>query len=110
MFDMMNMLGKVKEVQAKVQKVKENLATISVTSEAGAGMVKATVNGNRQLINLDIDPDLLKGDDKEMLQDLIVAAVNKGIVEIEDKIKEEYKKQTEGLLPNIPGFDFGNFV
>lgn len=110
MFDMMNMLGKVKEVQAKIQKVKENLGRITITSEAGAGMVKATVNGKREVIKLEIDPDLFKGEDKEMLQDLIVAAVNKGIRDIEEQIKEEYKKQTEGILPNIPGMDFSNFV
>lgn len=107
---MMNMLGKVKEVQAKIQKVKENLGRITITSEAGAGMVKATVNGKREVIKLEIDPDLFKGEDKEMLQDLIVAAVNKGIRDIEEQIKEEYKKQTEGILPNIPGMDFSNFV
>lgn len=107
---MMNMLGKVKEVQAKIQKVKENLGRITITSEAGAGMVKATVNGKREVIKLEIDPDLLKGEDKDMLQDLIVAAVNKGIRDIEEQIKEEYKKQTEGILPNIPGMDFSNFV
>lgn len=108
MFDMMNMLGKIKEVQAKVQQAKNNLGNISVTSEAGAGMVKATINGKRQLIKLEYDPELLK--DKDMLQDLTVAAVNKGLADIEEKIKEELKKSTEGVLPNIPGLDFGSLL
>ena len=110
MFDMMNMLGKVKEVQAKLKKAKENLVNITVTSESGAGMVKATINGERKIIKLDIDPDIIKSDDKDMLQDLIVAAVNKGMEEIEEKIKEELKKSTEGMLPNIPGLDLGNLL
>jgi nucleoid-associated protein EbfC len=110
MFDMMNMLGKVKEVQAKLKQAKENLTNISVTSESGAGMVKATINGQRKLIKLDIDPDLIKKEDKEMLQDLIVAAVNKGMADIDEKIKEEMKKSTEGMLPNIPGMDFGSLL
>jgi nucleoid-associated protein EbfC len=110
MFDMMNMLGKVKEVQAKLKQAKENLANISVTSESGAGMVKATINGQKKLIKLDIDADLVKKEDKEMLQDLIVAAVNKGMADMDEKIKEEMKKSTEGMLPNIPGMDFGSLL
>ncbi|MFN3404437.1 MAG: YbaB/EbfC family nucleoid-associated protein [Cytophagaceae bacterium] len=110
MFDMMNILGKVKEVQAKLKETKENLGRITVTSEAGAGLVKVTLNGNRQVISIDIDNELVKPEDKEMMQDLITAAVNKGLKDIEEKIKEEMKKSTEGILPNIPGFDFGNFM
>ncbi|WP_045457922.1 YbaB/EbfC family nucleoid-associated protein [Sporocytophaga myxococcoides] len=110
MFDMMNMLGKIKEVQAKVKEAKDNLVNITVTSEAGAGMVKATINGNRKIVKLDIDPEMLKSNDKEMIQDLVVAAVNKGMEEIEEKIKESLKKSTEGLLPNIPGLDLGNII
>jgi nucleoid-associated protein EbfC len=110
MFDMMSMLGKVKEVQAKLKQAKENLVNISVVSESGAGMVKATINGQRKVIKLEIDPDLIKKEDKEMLQDLIVAAINKGMSDIDDKIKEEMKKSTEGMLPNIPGMDFGSLL
>jgi hypothetical protein len=105
MFDMMNMFGKIKDVQAKIKEAKANLVNITVTSESGAGMVKATVNGNRQVIKLDIDPDLFKPEDKQMLQDLTVAAVNKALSDIEEKIKIEMKKSTDGVLPNIPGLD-----
>lgn len=105
---MMNMLGKVKEVQAKMQKAKEELVHLTVTSESGAGMVKVTVNGHRKVVNLSIDPELVKSDDKQMLEDLTVAAINKAMEDIEEKIKEELKKSTEGVLPNIPGMDLGN--
>lgn len=109
--DMMNMLGKIKEVQARLKESKENLVNIQVTAESGAGMVKVTVNGNRQVIKLGIDPDLFqKEEDKEMMQDLIIAAVNKAMIDIEEKIREELKKSTEGILPNIPGMDFSNLV
>jgi nucleoid-associated protein EbfC len=110
MFDMMNLLGKVKEVQAKLKQAKENLVHISVTAEAGGGLVKATMNGDRKIIRLEIDPEMIKKEDKEMLQDLIVAAVNKASSDIEEKIKEEMKKSTEGVLPNIPGFDLGSIM
>lgn len=110
MFDMMKMMGKMKEVQAKVKEAQENLVHIKVTGESGGGMVKATVNGKKEVISIDIDQDLVKPDDKEMLQDLVVAAVNKALQEVEVLAKEELKKSTEGMLPNIPGLDLGGLV
>lgn len=107
---MNKMMEKVKEVQEKMKAAQENLGSITVTSEAGAGMVKAVVNGKKQVVDLEIDPDLMKPDDKEMMQDLIIAAVNKALVEIDAQIKEEMKKSTDGMMPNIPGFDLGNFT
>ncbi|MEL7002582.1 MAG: YbaB/EbfC family nucleoid-associated protein [Bacteroidota bacterium] len=110
MFDMMKMMGKMKEVQAKVKEAQENLVNIKTTAEAGGGMVKATVNGKKMLIDLEIDDDLIKPEDKGMLKDLIVAAVNKANDEMDVLAKEEMKKSTEGLLPNIPGLDLGGFM
>ena len=107
---MMNMLGKVKEVQAKMKQAKENLIHITATGESGGGMVKATVNGVRKVIKLEIDPEMIKKEDKEMLQDLTIAAINVALANIEEKIKEELKKSTEGLLPNIPGLDLGSLL
>ena len=108
MFDMFSMMGKMKEVQAKMKEAQDNLQFITVTAESGAGMVKAKANGLRKLISLDIDPSLLNQDDKEMLTDLVVAAVNKAMDEASDKARDEMKRQTEGLLPNIPGLDLSS--
>ena len=105
MFDMLNMMGKIKEAQARLKQMKENLGTLTVTGEAGGGMVKATVNGNRQVLKIEIEESLVKPADKDMLQDLIVAAINKAMQEVDSLIKEELKKNTEGLIPNIPGLD-----
>ena len=108
--DMMKMLGKVKEVQSKMKEAQDNLGHITTTGEAGAGMVVATVNGKKELINLQIDESLFTPDDKDMLKDLIIAAVNKAIVEVEVLAKEEIKKSTEGMLPNIPGLDLSSML
>jgi DNA-binding YbaB/EbfC family protein len=105
MFDMMKMMGKMKEVQARMKETQDNLGKIRVHGESGAGLVKATVTGKKQLISIDIDNSLMKADDKGILQDLIVAAVNKANDEAEVVAKEEMRKSTEGLLPNIPGLD-----
>ena len=110
MFDMMKMMGKMKEVQARLKEAQDNLVNVKATGESGGGMVKATVNGKRQLISLDIDPALLKSDDKLVLQDLIVAAVNKAAEEAEVLAKEEMRKSTEGLIPNIPGMDLSGLM
>lgn len=108
MFDFKNMMGKVKEMQEKMQAAQENLVNIKASGESGAGMVKATVNGKKQVVALDIDKDIIKADDREMIQDLVIAAINKALQEVDGLAKEELKKSTEGVLPNIPGLDLGN--
>ena len=110
MLDMMKMMGKVKEMQARMQEAQARLANITTTAEAGAGMVEATVNGKKELVDLKIDKSLFTPDDQDMLKDLVIAAVNKAIAEAEVLAKEELKKSTEGILPNIPGFDLSNML
>jgi DNA-binding YbaB/EbfC family protein len=110
MFDMMKMMGKMKEVQTRLKEAQDNLVNVQAHGESGGGMVKATVNGKKQLIALDIDPTLLKAEDKTILQDLLVAAVNKAAEEAEILAKEELRKSTEGLLPNIPGMDLSGMM
>jgi DNA-binding YbaB/EbfC family protein len=107
MFDMLNIMGKIKEAQTRLQVMKEKLGTVTVVGESGGGMVKATVNGNKQVLKIEIEETLVKPSDKDILQDLIVAAVNKALQDADILIKEEMKKSTEGLLPNIPGLDLG---
>ena len=108
--NMMDLFGKMREVQAKMKEAQENLANIYASGESGAGMVIAKVNGLKQLVDIHIDEDLLKPDDKDMLRDLVIAAVNKAMTEAEILAKEEIRKSTGGLLPNIPGLDLGNLV
>ena len=75
MLDMMKMMGKMKEVQARMKEAQDNLVNVKATGESGGGMVKATVNGKKQLIGLDIDPTILKAEDKILIQDLSIAAI-----------------------------------
>lgn len=107
---MMKMLGKMKEVQAKMKEVQASLVHIKVTSESGAGMVKATVNGAKQLVSLEIDDDIVNLKDKEMMRDLIIAATNKALEEADILSKEEIKKQTSDIIPNIPGLDLSGMM
>jgi DNA-binding YbaB/EbfC family protein len=107
MFDMMKMMGKLGEVKTRMAEAQEAISKLEVTGESGAGMVKARMNGNRRLIGLEIDPSLCQPQEAEMLRDLLIAAVNNAATKMEDLSKEEMKKRTEGLLPNIPGMDLG---
>ena len=110
MLDMMKMMGKVKEMQARLKEAQDNLDKITATGEAGAGMVKATVNGKKKLLSVEIDPTIMSSNDRILVQDLVVAAVNKALEEVEVKAKEELRKSTEGILPNIPGMDFSSMM
>ena len=110
MFDMMKMMGKMKEVQARIKQAQDNLVNVSASGESGGGMVKATVNGKKQLISLDIDPTIIQADDKILIQDLVIAAVNKASGEVEELAREEMRKATDGLIPNIPGMDLSSLM
>ncbi len=108
-FNLENLMGKVKELQTKLQEAREGLKYITATAESGAGLVKATVDGNRKLVSIAIDNELIKIEEKEMLQDLIAAAVNKAMQEIENKIVEHFRNITGGIMPDMPNLDFGKF-
>ncbi len=110
MFDMMKMMGKMKEVQARLKEAQDNLGHLKVNGESGGGLVKATMNGKRQLMALDIDPSILKAEDQTMVQDLVIAAINKASGEAEVQAREHLKKSTEGLIPNIPGMDLSSLM
>lgn len=110
MFDMMKMMGKMKEVQTRLKEAQDNLIKLRAYGESGGGLVKATVNGKKQLIEINIDPSLLKSEDQVIVQDLIVAAVNKAQDEADNLAKEEMRKSTDGLIPNIPGFDISGMM
>lgn len=105
MIDMSKVMEKMKEMQAKIKEAQENLDKISAEGESGGSMVKATVNGKKRIIKLEIEEDIISKEDKELMSDLIVAAVNKALENVEEKANEEMKKSTEGMLPNIPGMD-----
>ena len=79
---------------------------LKVTSESGAGLVKVEVNGKKEVISIDIDESILN--ERDMVQDLVVAATNKALKEIDIKVKEHMKDKTGDILPNVPGFDMGN--
>ena len=95
--DMAGMMKKAQEMQTKMGEMQEELHNIMVVGEAGAGLVKATASAKGDLKALDIDPSIFNSDDKEVVEDLILAAVKDAQAKAADRAQEEMGKLTEGL-------------
>lgn len=109
MQDMAELFGKINEFQTKLSELKQELAQTEVTAEAGGGMVKVTANGNREIIRIELDKDIINPDDKEMIEDLVVAGVNKVMVEADKINREKMGELTRNILPGgLPGMDLSN--
>ncbi|CBV41940.2 YbaB/EbfC family nucleoid-associated protein [Halomonas elongata] len=97
-----NLMKQAQEMQDKMQKAQEEVAKAEVQGEAGAGMIKVTMNGRHDVISVDIDPSVME-EDKELLEDLLAAAVNDAVRKVEASSKELMEEATAGMnLP--PGF------
>ncbi|NKN31929.1 YbaB/EbfC family nucleoid-associated protein [Marichromatium bheemlicum] len=98
------LLKQAQKMQEEMQQAQARLAEEEVTGEAGGGMVKVTMNGKYQAKRVEIDPSML-GDDKEMLEDLISAAINDATQRVAEKMKETMSSVTAGM-PLPPGMKF----
>lgn len=102
MKDLLGLMGKAKEMQAKFQAMQEDIAAMEAIGQAGGGMVKVTISGKFEMKKLDIDPSLFKEDDVEILEDLIIAAHNDAKSKVEQAMQEKTRELTAGL-PIPPG-------
>ncbi|MEM9754563.1 MAG: YbaB/EbfC family nucleoid-associated protein [Pseudomonadota bacterium] len=95
--DMGKLMQQAQEMQSKMAEMQEALATMTVTGEAGAGLVKATATAKGELVGLEIDPSIFDPDDKEVVEDLILAAVKDAQARAQDTAQAEMAKITDGL-------------
>lgn len=99
-----DLMNQAQKMQEKVQKIQQELANAEVTGESGAGLVKVVMTGRHDVKRVIIDSDLMK-ENKEMLEDLLAAAVNDAVRKIEKNQQEKMSSLTAGI-PLPPGFKF----
>ncbi|MCX5881182.1 MAG: YbaB/EbfC family nucleoid-associated protein [Deltaproteobacteria bacterium] len=101
MKNMGNMMKQAQKLQAKMAKLQEELSEKTVETASGGGMIKVIANGKQQIVSIQIEKEVVDPEDVEMLQDLILAAVNDALAKSQEMVSGEMSKLTGGL--NIPG-------
>jgi len=95
------MVKQAQKLQAKMMKMQEELAEKTVETSSGGGMIKVVANGKQQIVSIQIEKEVVDPDDVEMLQDLVLAAVNDALAKAQEMVSKEMGKLTGGM--NIPG-------
>jgi DNA-binding YbaB/EbfC family protein len=96
-----NLMRQAQELQARLAKVQQELAEAEIEATSGGGAVTVTVNGQQQILSVKISPEAINPDDVEMLEDLVLAAVNEALTKSQEMAAKRMGKLTGGL--NIPG-------
>ncbi|GEK59672.1 MULTISPECIES: YbaB/EbfC family nucleoid-associated protein [Marinococcus] len=96
-----NMMKQMQKMQKDMQKAQEELKEKSVEATAGGGAVKVVASGDKQILDIEIDEDVVDPDDVEMLQDLMLAAMNEALKKVDELVEQDMGKFTKGM--NIPG-------
>ncbi|MBO6541026.1 MAG: YbaB/EbfC family nucleoid-associated protein [Rhizobiaceae bacterium] len=102
MKDLMGLMGKAKEMQAKFQAMQEEIASLEMTGQSAGGLVQVTLSGKFEMRVLKIDPSIFKEDDVEILEDLVLAAHNDAKVKVEAEMQKKTSELTAGM-PLPPG-------
>ena len=105
MMDLKKIQKMSKDLQAGMESMKDELADVAIEGVSGGGAVKVIVNGNQELVSIDISPEAVDPEDIEMLEDLVRAAINQAIAKSKDVQQERINQLTGGMkLPNMPFF------
>lgn len=104
MMNMAKMMRQVQKMQQEMARVQEELGSKTVEASAGGGMVSVVANGHQEIVSLRIEPEAVDSEDVEMLQDMVLAAVNEALRQARELAAQEMAKVTGGLnLPGLPG-------
>jgi|TARA_B100001996_G_scaffold358674_1_gene323416 hypothetical protein len=102
--NMTNLLKQAQDMQKQIEEVQNQLSEMIIDAESGGGLVSVTVNGKQELLSLDLDPEVLK-EEKEMIEDLIISAINKALSKAQNDSQEKMNSVTGGMMSGlkIPG-------
>lgn len=103
-FGMGDIMQQAQKLQEEMQRIQDGLKDKVVTADAGGGMVKVTITGANEIRSIEIEREVINPDDKEMLEDLLVAAINKAIQAAGEMAQEEMQS-VSSMMPNIPGLN-----
>ena len=99
--DMKFLMKQAQDMQKRMEAMKKELAQKEIKVASGGGMVELVINGQQEIKEIHIDKDIIDAEDKEMLEDLVLAAINEGIRQSKEMVNEEMSKLTGGI--NLPG-------
>tara|TARA_B100001750_G_C15336626_1_gene510102 strand:- start:53 stop:370 length:318 start_codon:yes stop_codon:yes gene_type:complete len=98
-----NIYKQAQKMQKNINKIQEELKNMEIEGNSGGGMVKIVVNGKKDILSVHIEKEILK-EDKEMVEDMVLAAIKNAIENAEKEAESKMKSVTGGMMPNIPGF------
>jgi DNA-binding YbaB/EbfC family protein len=102
--NMGQLMKQAQQIQSKIAKLQEEMGDMKVEASSGGGMVTVIANGRQEILSVTIEKEVIDPDDAEMLQDLIIAAVNDALASAKNMVQEEMGKLTKGMsLPGVPG-------
>jgi DNA-binding YbaB/EbfC family protein len=101
--DLSKMMEQLQNMQEQLARTQDELASLTTTAESGGGMVKVTANGRQQIISISIEKEVVSAEEKEMLEDLIVAAVNRVLDQSRELSESKMNDAARGFMPNLPG-------
>ena len=100
--NMAELFKQAQKMQDEMNRVQESLEQMTVEGAAGGGVVTVTANGKQKVLSVQIDPEVIQSEDREMLEDLIVAAVNQALEKAQELSQQEMQKVAGGMLGNLP--------
>jgi DNA-binding YbaB/EbfC family protein len=100
---MQEMMQRAQQMQTKMGDLQKELAARRFEASSGGGMVAATVSGGLRVLSIEIEPSLMQGDDRSMLQDLVAAAINAALGKAQESVAQEMGRMQQSMLAGIPG-------
>ncbi len=102
---LMQAMEQLQAMQQKMEEAQTALDAKMITEEGGGGIVRVTVNGNGRLVKLELGSEALAGEDREMVEDLLIATINRALETAKKTAAAEMENATQGMMPNIPGLN-----